>query len=163
MIEMSCSGGRHDETSILTMSPFRETNNQGLHVRPTTLNRYSILLCCNWALPCHWIIYVKGDSIFDNDVHKFFSPHRVSISPSSLLLLLITYINKSFVCFSNPILLFELLLMTNLINIKWVYRFSGNNSHFPRCSSITILLWFEGGKRRKEGVVKFCEIMISPI
>ena len=76
------------------------------------------------------------------------------IFPSSLLLLLITYINKSFVCFSNPILLLELLLMTNLINIKWVYRFSGNNSakfHFPRCSSITILLWFEGGKRRKEG------------
>lgn len=128
MIEMSCSGGRPDETSILTMSPFRKTDNQGLYVRPTTLNRYSILLCCNWALPCHWIIYVKGDSIFYNDVHKFFSPHRVSISPSSLLLLLITYINKSFVCFSNPILLFELLLMTNLINIKWVYRFSGNNS-----------------------------------
>ena len=44
MIEMSCSGGRHDETSILTMSPFRKTDNQGL--QPTTLNRYSILLCC---------------------------------------------------------------------------------------------------------------------
>ena len=28
MIEMSCSGGLPDETSILTMSPFRETDNQ---------------------------------------------------------------------------------------------------------------------------------------
>ena len=49
---------------------------------------------------------------------SFFSPNRVSISPSSLLLLLITYINKSFVCFSNPILLLKMLLMSNLINIK---------------------------------------------
>ena len=32
MIEMSCSGGWPDETSILTMSPFRKTDNRGLYV-----------------------------------------------------------------------------------------------------------------------------------
>ena len=37
MIEMGCSGGRPDETSILRMFPFRTTNNQWLYVRPTTL------------------------------------------------------------------------------------------------------------------------------